>query len=190
MSLQLPPKPDFAAIEAAAPATVDRRTLVLALIGNVVFSWSNNESMFIYILMILMQTDEASAAIVFSTLNTTRARIDLIQRLAAAKVRDRGVRKRLDALIDRFNDCTRERNEFNHCMYTVNAAGEITHTQSLKIIGSKTKLRLGDVKAVDDRRLRQIGQLIAELKSLNRDLWDVLSPLQTAVADTAQPEVA
>ena len=44
--------------------------------GHLICSWSNNESLFIYVLMILLRTDEASAAVVFATLNTTRA--DLI----------------------------------------------------------------------------------------------------------------
>ena len=66
-------------LAAAAPASADRRTFVLALIGNLICSWSNNESLFIYVLMILQRTDEASAAVVFATLNTTRARPDLIQ---------------------------------------------------------------------------------------------------------------
>lgn len=63
--------------------------VTLTLIGNLVHCWSNNESLFIYILMLLMETDEATAAIVFATLNTTRARIDLIERLAKIKVGDR-----------------------------------------------------------------------------------------------------
>jgi hypothetical protein len=41
--------------------------------------------------MLLMETDEATAAIVFATLNTTRARIDLIERLAKIKVGDKKV---------------------------------------------------------------------------------------------------
>jgi hypothetical protein len=41
--------------------------------------------------MLLMETDEATAAIVFATLNTTRARIDLIERLAMIKVGDKQV---------------------------------------------------------------------------------------------------
>ena len=84
---QLPPKPNFAAIEAAAPKGAGRRMVTLGLIGNLVYCWSNNESLFIYILMLLMEADEASAAVVFGTLNTTRARIDLIERLAKLKIR-------------------------------------------------------------------------------------------------------
>jgi hypothetical protein len=57
---KLPPKPNFDMLAAAAPASADRRTFVLALIGNLICSWSNNESLFIYVLMILQRTDEAS----------------------------------------------------------------------------------------------------------------------------------
>ena len=85
---QLPPRPDFEALAAAAPASADRRTLILALIGNLIVSWSNNESLFIYVLMILLDTDRSSAAIVFATLNTTRARLDLIQRLSKIKPKE------------------------------------------------------------------------------------------------------
>src|ERR1700742_1041207 len=115
VSSRLPPKPDFEAIAASAPSTEDRRTEILALIGNLVSSWSNNESMFIYVLMILLRTTQESAALTFATLNTTRARLDLIQRLAKISIRDKDLDKALCKIIDRFNDSTLIRNEFNHC---------------------------------------------------------------------------
>src|SRR5262245_51692553 len=108
----LPPKPDFTAIEAAALKSGGRRTVTLTLIGNLVHCWSNNESLSIYILILLMNTDEPSAAIVFATLNTTRARIDLIERLAKIKITDKQVENRLDDIIERFSETTRTRNEF------------------------------------------------------------------------------
>ena len=70
-----------------------------------------------------METDEATAAIVFATLNTTRARIDLIERLAKIKVGDKQMEKKLDDIVERFNDSTRMRNEFNHCMYVLDERG-------------------------------------------------------------------
>jgi hypothetical protein len=176
---RLPPKPDFAAIEAAARDSADRRTLILSLIGTLVFSWSNNESMFIYVLMLLLDTDEVSAAIVFATLNTTRARLDLVQRLAKAKVTDRDLARQLDAIIRRFNDCTRVRNEFNHCLYSLNDRGEITHTHSMRITESKGRMQLGSVRALDDRRIDEMKGAVEELKVLNRDIWDFLPRLQT-----------
>src|SRR5580704_6155873 len=105
-SSQLPPKPDFEAIAAAAPSSADRRTLILALIGNLVSSWSNNESLFIYVLMLLMRTDQTSAALTFATLNTTRARLDLIQRLAKVTIRDKALDKTLAKIIEQFNEST------------------------------------------------------------------------------------
>jgi hypothetical protein len=178
MPSDLPPMPDFKAIEAAAPGSADRRTLILALIGNLVFSWSNNESLFIYVLMLLLETDQTSAAVVFATLNTTRARLDLINRLARIKIKDQAMQKELDRIIERFNDCTRVRNEFNHCMYTVDDHGEITHSHSIRIIETKNQLRLGDIKPMDDARLKEMRETTDELKRLNRDIWSFLPRLE------------
>jgi hypothetical protein len=177
VSTQLPPRPDFEAIEAAAPASADRRTLILALIGNLSFSWSNNESLFIYVLMLLLNTDEVSAATVHATLNTTRARLELIQRLAKVHIKDRAIERSLDKIIERFNECTRVRNEFNHCMFSVNADGEITQTQSIKIMQRRDRLQWAEVKPMDDARVREMLATTDELKQINRDIWDFLPQL-------------
>jgi hypothetical protein len=177
MRATLPPKPDFKSIEAVAPNSADRRTSILALIGNLVFSWSNNESLFIYLLMILLRTDQTSAAIVFATLNTTRARLDLIQRLAKVQIRDRAISKALAELIERFNEYTRIRNEFNHCMYNVSSSGEITHTHSIRIVETRKQLQLGDTRPMDQKRIKEMTGAIQGLKQLNRDIWDFLPRL-------------
>jgi hypothetical protein len=181
---QLPPMPDFEAIEAVAPKSADHRTSILALIGNLVFSWSNNESLFIYLLMLLLKTDQTSAAIVFATLNTTRARLDLIQRLAKVHVQDRELDKTLSDIIERFNDCTRIRNEFNHCMYMVDSRGEITHTHSIKIVETRKRLQFGEVRPMDEQRLKEMMAATHELKQLNRDIWQFLPRLQHHLAQT------
>ena len=155
---QLPPRPDFEALAAAAPASADRRTLVLALIGNLIVNWSNNESLFIYVLMILLDTDRSSAAIVFATLNTTRARLDLIHRLSKIRIRDEKLDKALTKLIDRFNRSTALRNEFNHCMYITDDAGQITHTQSMRIVENRDHLEFGVSKPLDDAPVEEHGR--------------------------------
>ena len=182
---RLPPKPDFAAIEAEAAAhqSASRRTFILAVIGNLVYSWSNNESMFIYVLMLLMKTDEPSAAVVFATLNTTRARLDLIERLAKIKIRDRTIEKELERLVAKFNDYTRIRNEFNHCMYAVDQHGEITHTHSIRMQSGRGRLQLGIVRKLDEPRVTEMLDAIRNLTQLNRDIWDFLPRLQAHVED-------
>jgi hypothetical protein len=178
VSSQLPPKPDFEAIAASAPSSADRRTLILALIGNLVSSWSNNESLFIYVLMILMRTDQASAALTFATLNTTRARLDLIQRLAKITIRDKELDRTLAKIIERFNETTQIRNEFNHCMYIVDDKGQITHTQSMRITETKDNLQFGEKKPIDDARLKSMVKATRNMTRINRDIWDFLPRLE------------
>lgn len=178
VSTDLPSMPDFKALDKAALETADHRTRFLALIGNLVFSWSNNESLLIYVLMILLKTDQFSAAVVFATLNTTRARLDLIQRLAKLHLRDRVLGKKLAGLIERFNECTRVRNEFNHCMYTVDEHGEITQTQSMRVVESRKGLQFGEIRAVDDARIKEMTRTIQELKKINREIWQLFPELK------------
>lgn len=182
---QLPPRPDFEALAASAPATADRRTLILALIGNLVSSWSNNESLFIYVLMILMRTDQASAALTFATLNTTRARLDLIQRLAKITIKDKILDRSLSKIIERFNETTHVRNEFNHCMYIVDAGGQITHTQSMRIVQTKNSLQFGEMKSMDEARLKGMVKTIKEMTRINRDIWDFLPRLEAHLQSNA-----
>ncbi len=182
---QLPPKPDFAAIEAAAHGSANRRTFLMALIGNLVYSWANNESMFIHVLTVLMDTDETSAAVVFATLNTTRARLDLVERLAKIKVKDRSILKALQRITTRFNELTKIRNEFNHCMYTLDERGEITHTHSIRLQEVRGKLQLGVIRKMDEARIKEMMEAIHDMTKLNREIWDFLPRLQTELGTTA-----
>lgn len=179
VSSQLPPRPDFEALATSAPASADRRTMILALIGNLVSSWTNNESLFIYVLMILLKTDQASAALTFATLNTTRARLDLIQRLAKITIKDKDLDKALTKIIERFNESTLVRNEFNHCMYITDASGQITHTQSMRIVQTKNSLQFGGMKPMDEARLKSMVKTTKEMARINRDIWDLLPRLES-----------
>ena len=180
----LPEPPDFEAIETAARGTSASRANLLALIGQLVFSSSNNESLLIYILMVLLQTDEPSAAIVFSTLNTTRARLDLVSRLAKIKIADRATRDALDQVVNDFNDAQQVRNEFLHAMYTVDGRGAITHTQNMRFIQKGGKVSFGEQNPIDQKRLDGMLKALRDLRALNRKIWDLLPRLRDAVANT------
>ena len=155
--------------------------------GNLICSWSNNESLFIYVLMILLRTDEASAAVVFATLNTTRARLDLIQRLAKIRVSDKALSKNLTALIERFSESTKVRNELNHCMFIFDSSGAITHTQSMRLMETKSSLRFGEIKALDESRLQEMLRTTHEMTKINREIWDLLPRLEAHVCG-ARPQ--
>lgn len=184
----LPPRPDFGALGAlAAQRSSERRLTFMNLIGDLNLAWSNNESLFIYILMLLLRTDERAAAIVFATLNTTRARLDLVQRLAKIAVADRAVRNELSEIVERFSATTRLRNDFSHATFVIDEHGEITHTQHMKVEESRGNLRFGVRRPVDDARLDEIVHAIRELDLLNRRIWDLMPVLEEATRAAARP---
>lgn len=178
MDQDAPTPPDFPSLDAAAFQTEGRRTFILSLIGNLSFAWSNNESLFIHLIKILMRTDEASAVIVFVSLNTARARMEIVERLARAQVRDRALLKELEWLVGRFAECTRIRNEFNHCLYGIDAQGILTHTQAFRIRDVAGSQALERPKPIDEDRIDIMLQTIEELKHLNRAIWNILPRLQ------------
>lgn len=179
MPSRLPPTPDFHSIEARSSLTVDQRTSILALIGNLIFTWSNNESVFIYLLMVLLESDFDAAAITFVSLNTTRARLDLIRRLAKAKIRDPETVRKIERLMARFNECTKVRNEFNHCIYQMDESGQITHTNVLKISETSAGVKYAVIRPIDEARMKQMTSTVRKLTKLNRDLWAFLPELES-----------
>jgi hypothetical protein len=177
----LPPRPDFDALEAAARRSSEQRLTLLAQIGDLNFAWSNNESMFIYVLMLLLDTSEPAAAIVFSTLNTTRARLDLVQRLAKISLSDKALRDELTEIVKDFSDGTKLRNDLNHASFVISESGEITHTQNMKLEESRGNLRFGVRRPVDKARLDEIATAIGNLYTLNRRIWDFIPRLERAI---------
>ena len=177
--------------ESTAAKPLDRGTMILALIGNLFVNWSNNESLLVYLIDLFMDgklagSDPAkfgdepspSAVIVFSTLNTTRARIDLIRRLSRFNVADQRLQNELERLLTRFEATTRVRNEFNHAMYLVEPeSGELTHTQSTRIVQQGGKLKFGAKKKIDQARIKALQETIQEMCDLNHDIRDFLNRL-------------
>ncbi len=185
---RLPIAPDFVRLDADAVSSAEQRDRIMLAIGHLVFAWSNNESVFIYALMELLDTDFSSAATTFVSLNTTRARLDLIRRLGKLRIRDPKLLRRLERLIERFNDCTKVRNEFNHCIYELNPQGEITHTTTLRITEKKEGIQIAEVKPFDAARHEQIYRVIRKLTALNRDVWAFLPELEAHLKGSSASE--
>ncbi|ALN74507.1 hypothetical protein [Aureimonas sp. AU20] len=180
---QLPPRPDFETIEAAArdAGATAARGDVFTLIGQLSFSWSNNESLLVYFIMLLLGCDREAALIVFGTLNTSRARVDLVQRLARVKLTDRALSGEIKRLMTRFDTGTRLRNDLLHAMFTVDAAGHITHTHAMRLEERAKGLRFGAAKSMDSERLEAIRGEIRAMNELNRDLWTFLPRLEASL---------
>ncbi len=180
--MTLPPPPDFAQLSSAARRRSSRSTRLLALMGNLMFSWSNNESLLIYVIMLLLRTSEVNAAIVYATLNTSRARLDLVRRLAKTNLTDPAIRAALDDVIERFIACNRLRNEFSHSMYALDADGDIAQMRALRITETRRRISFGEATSFDDRRIGELVRLLRDLARLNRDLWTLLPRLRATMA--------
>jgi hypothetical protein len=98
--------------------------------------------------------------------------------------------KKLDDIVERFNDTTRLRNEFNHCMYVVDEHGEITHTNNMRVQEVRGQLQLGVVRPMDDERLRELQESIRAMTGLNRDIWNFMAVLQAHLANRPQDNQA
>ena len=71
----------------AMPHTVSmsRFQEVLLLVGQLNYTWTNTESLLIHLIAGLARVDKETAVVVFLTLNTGKARIELVERLAKMK---------------------------------------------------------------------------------------------------------
>ncbi len=169
--------------QAAASDVASANAELFERLGRLTYAWSNDESLLIYVIGALLGCDEVGAAIVFATLNTTRARITAVERLAKARIRDRGLARELSRLLARFDDATRVRNAFNHSMFGTDASGRITRTQSMRVDDKPRGISFGQSRPIDAARLDELNSAIRELERLNRDLWAILPKLQDRLAD-------
>lgn len=147
---------------------------VLRLIGQLNYSWTNTESLLIYLIVNLMRTSKEAAIVVFLTLNTTRARLDLIERLAKMASTPADVRTDVLEICSRMKQEARLRNKYNHCIYSFDENGEFESTQLLRIAEFGEDLRYGKVEQLDSDELARIDASIVNIGAVNKDIWAFL----------------
>lgn len=147
---------------------------VLLLVGQLNYTWTNTESLLIHLIAGLAKVDKEAAVIIFLTLNTTRARIDLVERLAKMARTPEDCRKDVLAVLERMNQQSRLRNKYNHCIYSFDEKGAAAHTQLMRIFDSKDDIKYGKVEEIDDREIARIAASIREIGDVNRCIWEVV----------------
>lgn len=148
-----------------------RMDLVLQLVGQMNYAWTNTESLFIYLIAHLSGTSKEAAIIIFLTLNTTRARLDLLDRLAKMSSVPEDSRRRVLGVTERLKQEAKVRNKYNHCIYSFDANGEFGSTQLMRINDFGDDLRYGKVELLDDGEVVRIRNAIKEVTAVNRDIW-------------------
>ena len=144
---------------------------VLLLVGRLNYAWTNTESLLIHLIAGLAGTSKDVAVIIFLTLNTTRARTDLVERLAKMDGRDAGEREAVLVLIRRLLKLSSLRNRYNHCIYAFDSDGGSPRTILMRIADRKDQIKIGEINTLDSVALERIKAAIEELTDINRGIW-------------------
>ncbi len=147
----------------------------LLLIGKLNYAWANTESLLIHLIAGLGRMDKETATIVFLTLNTARARIDLVDRLSKLERTDPEQRDRTLALTRRIQGQSSLRNRYNHCIYAFDGEGGNPRTILMRIADRKDSLKMGQMDPLDASAAADITAAIDELRRINRDIWRMIA---------------
>ncbi len=143
----------------------------LLKIGKLNYSWTNTESLLIHFIAGLAGCDKESAVIIFLTLNTSRARIDLVERLAKLPRVDPRERQTVLGLTREMARLSGLRNRYNHCIYAFDPENGSTRTIMMRIADRKHDIRMGASQEIDADALSEIDDSLANIADLNGRFW-------------------
>lgn len=147
------------------------------MVGRLNYMWTNTESLLIHLIAGLTETEKDVAVIIFLTLNTSRARIDLVERLAKMEGRPEEIR---DPILDhtrRLSKLSGIRNRYNHCIYSFDPDSGNPKTILMRIADRKTDIKLGRQDMVDEDAMKEIENVVEQLSEANRDIWKMITQL-------------
>ncbi|GHE89284.1 hypothetical protein GCM10016455_06900 [Aliiroseovarius zhejiangensis] len=143
----------------------------LLLLGRLNYSWTNTESLLIHLIAGLSHTDKETAVVIFLTLNTTRARIDLVERLSKLERVSQTEREAVLEITRRIKLLSGLRNKYNHCIYSFNSQSGDISTIRMRVADRKNQIKVGQKSALDGATIDDIEQSLNDLKALNSDVW-------------------
>ena len=147
---------------------------VLLTVGQLNYTWTNTESLLIYLIAGLAKVDKETAIIIFLTLNTTRARLDLVERLAKMAKTPQACRQAVLAVAEQLTHQGKLRNKYSHCIYSFDETGTRASTQLMRIFDSKDSVRYGKNEELDDNEMHRIGASIEAIRDINRQIWKIV----------------
>jgi len=143
-------------------------------IGRLTYVWTNTESLLVHVIAGLMGCDKETGLILFLTLNTTRARVDLVERLVKHKGLGDEEMHRLLGLTKKLVQHGAERNRYNHAIYSFDPESGDMSTIQMRIADRRDAIRMGDKRRLDTDAITGLRKTIADLTALNCDLWEMI----------------
>ncbi|MCI2395699.1 hypothetical protein [Aliiroseovarius sediminis] len=146
----------------------------LLLLGRLNYSWTNTESLLIHLIAGLSRTDKETAVVIFLTLNTTRARTDLVERLSKLDRVGQEEREAVLTVTRRIKQLSGLRNRYNHCIYSFDSKSGDISTIRMRVADRKNQIKVGEITALDGRTIDGIDQSLDDLTALNADVWALI----------------
>ncbi|WP_108862396.1 hypothetical protein [Ruegeria sp. Alg231-54] len=150
---------------------------LILLVGKLNYMWTNTESLLIHLIAGLTRTNKDTSVIIFLTLNTTRARIDLVERLAKMEGRPPDIRDPILEHTKRLSKLSGIRNRYNHCIYSFDPDSGNPKTILMRIADRKTDIKLGRQDTVDEGAMKEIEKVVDQLSVANREMWKLINDL-------------
>ncbi|WP_152046244.1 hypothetical protein [Aureimonas psammosilenae] len=147
---------------------------VLLLVGQLNYAWTNTESLLIHLIAGLAKVQKEVAIVIFLTLNTGKARIELVERLAKVKGTDPRCRQEVLAAMRQMSRQARLRNKYSHCIYAFDETGSRATTQLMRIADGETEIRYGKTEELGPDEMRAILNAIAEIRAVNEAIWAIV----------------
>lgn len=144
---------------------------ILLLVGRLNYTWTNTESLLLHLIAGLSGTTKDIAVVIFLTLNTTRARVDLVERLAKMPFHSQEERDAALALTKALMKLSSERNRFNHCIYAFDPDGGPPKSILMRIADRKDEIKIGQTVDLDAAMIDKLRQTIMDLARINQDIW-------------------
>ncbi|WP_136635328.1 hypothetical protein [Pseudooceanicola onchidii] len=158
----------------AGGATSGSFDTLLQLIGRLTYVWTNTESLLIHLIAGLSGTDKETATVIFLTLNTTRARVDLVERLAKLDRTPASDRKRVLALTHDVTRLSAVRNHYAHSIYSFDEEKGEVRTIMMRIADRKQDIRIGKTRSIDSEAIAEIEDNITHIADLNARFWALI----------------
>ncbi len=146
---------------------------ILLLVGQLNYTWTNTESLLIHVIAGLAGVDKETAIVIFLTLNTPRARIDLVERLAKLPKTPVDCRNEVLDATRRLSEEAKLRNKFNHCIYSFDPDSGKGITQLMRIFDNKDQVKYGKIEALEDKEILRIRDCISSLVDINKEFWRI-----------------
>lgn len=137
--------------------------------------WANIETRLIALVSRLVNVDRKNARIIFFSLTTNRAKMNLVRALCQANLKGERLKAALK-LVDRFKAPTRLRNELAHSEYSLDPATYFYKgTYSLDM--ERETVPIDKLKPFNAARMNEITNVTKNLLKLGDDIWRLCSDM-------------